>query len=155
MPRRFLCAAALTLAGLALTTPTRAADFAFRAAFPEVAADPDGVWDASAFAAGKASVYEYMLRSAGGALLVSQIWNGDCAAATCPTRLVRLEPGGRRTLLIDDRMRQIIPPNDPRFADLPKNGPQAAFAARPFRLSADGATLINGDLRFPIRARTP
>ena len=152
MSRRVLLAATLIFASLASSMPTRAADFTFRVAYRDVTADPDGIWDASAFSAGKASLYEYALRSVSGGLLVSQIWNGDCAAATCPTRLVRLESGGRRTLLINDKMRQIIPPNDPRFEGLPKNGPQAAFAERPFRLSADGKTLINGDLRFSVRA---
>ncbi len=157
MNRSMFPTLALTLIGFASTASALAADadFAFKAAYPNVTADPDGVWDASAFSAGKASLYEYELRTAGNALLVSQIWNGDCSAATCPTRLVQLEPDGRRTVLVDDMMRQVIPPNEPRFAGLPKNGPQADFARRPFRLSADGKTLINGDFRFSIRAGKP
>jgi hypothetical protein len=143
----------LTLAGAASAASAGGteADFSFKVARRDVAADPDGIWQASDFAAGRASLYEYELPAPGGALLVSQIWNGDCAAATCPTRLVRVEPGGRHTLLVDDMMRQVIPPSDSRFDSLSKNGPQAAFAQHPFRLSADGATLINGDFRFSIR----
>ena len=157
MNRSMFPTLALTLIGFASTASALAADtnFAFKTAYHNVTADPDGVWDASAFSAGKASLYEYELRAPGGALLVSQIWNGDCSAATCPTRLVRLEPDGRRAVLVDDMMRQVIPPNDPHFAGLPKNGPQAEFARRPFRLSADGKSLINGDFRFSIRAGKP
>ena len=153
MRRIDFCTAALILVSLASSAPARAADFTFKIAYRDVAADPDGIWDASAFSAGKASLYEYELHAARGDLLVSQIWNRDCAAATCRTRLVRLEPGGRHAVLVDDMMRQVIPPNDPRYAALTENGPQGAFARRPFRLSADGASLINGDLRFSIRAR--
>ncbi len=130
------------------------ADFSFKVARRDIAADPDGIWKASDFSGGRASLYEYELSAPGGAFLVSQIWNGDCAAATCPTRLVRLEPGGGHVLLVDDMMRQVIPANDPRFAGLAKTKTQAAFAQHPFRLSADGATLINGDFRFAIRGGT-
>jgi len=155
MRRTFLCVATLALAA-ALATTARAAggEFTFKVGRRDVAADPDGIWKAGAFSAGKASLYEYELLAPGGDLIVSQIWNGDCAAATCPTRLVRIEPDGHVVLLIDDMMQQVIPPNDPRFNGFPLKGPQAAFAQHPFRLSADGATLINGDFRFSIRRRT-
>jgi len=155
MRRTLLRVVTMALAA-ALATTARAADgeFTFKVARRDVAADPDGIWKAGAFSAGKASLYEYELSTPGGDLLVSQIWNGACTAATCPTRLVRIEPDGHFALLIDDMMRQVIPPDDPRFSGLPINGPQAAFAQHPFRLSADGATLINGDFRFSIRGRT-
>lgn len=153
MTRMLLYAVTLALACAASAAPARAADtnFTFKVAHRAVVADPDGIWGASAFSAGKASLYEYELATTGGDLLLSQIWNGDCAAATCPTRLVRLEPGDRRVLLADDMMHQVIPPNDPRYDGLAKSGPQAAFAQHPFRLSADGGTLINGDFRFKFR----
>ena len=140
-------------AGVALAGGTEA-DFSFKIARRDVAVDPDGIWKASDFSGGRASLYEYELSAPDGVLLVSQIWNGDCAAATCPTRLVRLEPGGRRVLLVDDMMRQVIPPNDPRFSSLTKTATHAAFAQHPFRLSADRATLINGDFRFSIQRGT-
>ncbi len=153
MQRTLICVVTLALACATSAAPARAADtnFTFKVAHRDVAADPDGIWGASAFSAGKASIYEYELAATGGDLLLSQIWNGDCATATCPTRLVRLETGGRRVLLADDMMHQVIPPNDPRYEGLAKSGPQAAFAQNPFRLSADGATLINGDFRFKLR----
>jgi hypothetical protein len=150
----FLGAVILALAGAASTALAGGTDFDFKVARRDVAADPDGIWKASEFSGGRASLYEYELPAPGGALLVSQIWNGDCTAAACPTRLVRLEPGGRRILLVDDTMRQVIPPNDPRFNDLSRTTMQAAFAQHPFRLSADGATLINGDFRFSIHGGT-
>jgi len=155
MRRTFLYVATLALAA-ALANTARASDgeFTFKVARRDVAADPDGIWNAGAFSAGKVSLYEYELSTPGGDLIVSQIWNGDCAAAACPTRLVRIEPDGHHALLIDDMMRQVIPPNDPRFNGLPIREPQGAFAQHPFRLSADGATLINGDFRFSIRRST-
>ena len=155
MRRTILCVVTLALAAASATTARAAGgEFVFKVARRNVAADPDGIWDARAFAAGRASLYEYELSAPGGDLVVSQIWNGDCATTTCPTRLVRIEPDGHHVLLIDDMMRQVIPPNAPRFNGFPINGPQAAFAQHPFRLSADGATLINGDFRFSIRGRT-
>ena len=156
MQRMYFGALMLALAGTtsAALAGGTVADFSFKVARRAVAADPDGIWKANEFSGGRASVYEYELPEPSGALLVSQIWNGDCAAATCPTRLVRLEPGGGHVLLVDDMMRQVIPANDPRFAGLAKTKTQAAFAQHPFRLSADGATLINGDFRFAIRGGT-
>ena len=156
MKQTVSCFVTLAIVCAALAPGVRAADgeFSFKVVHPDVAADPDGIWDARAFAAGRASLYEYQLVAPAGDLVVSQIWNGDCAAAVCPTRLVRLEPGGRHALLVDDMMRQVIPPNNPRFGGLFKSGPQAAFAQHPFRLSADGATLINGDFRFSIHGGT-
>jgi len=141
---------------VALGAPAFAADasFAFKTAYRDVTADPDGIWAADAFADGKASVFEYQLHSGGADLLVSQIWNEDCASSTCPTRLVKIE-SGRRTVLVDDMMRQVIPPNDPRFANQAKSGPQAEYAQNPFRLSADGKTLINGDFKFELTGGKP
>lgn len=143
--------ASLVLAGPGHATE---AGFSFKAAHRGVTADPDGVWAADAVGSGGVSIFEYELRRDGEDLLVSQIWNEACSANTCPTRLVRIGADGRRTVLVDDMMHQVIPPNDPRFADLIKTAPQKEFARYPFRLSADGKTLVNGDYRFEIgRAR--
>jgi hypothetical protein len=143
---------ALAAASIAITNPSHAAEasFTYKVSYRNVAADPDGIWTGEALSGGPVTIHEYQLHTPSGELLISQIWNDDCATATCPTRLLRLEPGGRRTVLVDDMMRQIIPPNDPRFAGLPANGPQAEFARNPFRLSDDGKTLLNGDFRFDI-----
>lgn len=152
MNRRAKFLVHLSVAVLLVSGHASAADavFAFKAAYRDVSVDPDGVWTGDALVSGKVSVFEYELRAGGASLIVSQIWNEDCAASTCPTRLVRFESGGRRTVLVDDMMRQVIPPNDPRFASLPKSGPQADYAQRPFRLSEDGKTLINGDFTFEL-----
>ncbi len=138
--------------GIATANPSHAAEasFSFKASYRNVATDPDGIWTGDALAGGPVTIHEYQLRTASGEFLISQIWNDDCAAATCPTRLLRVEPGGRRAVLVDDMMRQIIPPNDPRFTALSAAGPQAAFARSPFRLSDDGKTLLNGDFRFEL-----
>lgn len=143
---------ALAVASIAIANPSHAAEasFTYKVSYRNVTADPDGIWTGEALSAGPVTIHEYQLRTPSGELLISQIWNGDCAVATCPTRLLRLEPGGRRTVLVDDMMRQIIPPNDPRFAGLPANGQQAEFARNPFRLSEDGKTLLNGDFRFDL-----
>lgn len=153
-----LLAAALLLAAAA-TSPSAAADtaFAYKTTYRNVKHDPDKVWaeDALAGGPGGATIHEYELRSAKGDLLVSQIWNDDCSSSTCPTRLVRIGQGAHRTVLVDDMMHQVIPPNDPRFAGLSKAGAQAAFAEHPFVLSADGKTLINGDFKFEVGAGKP
>lgn len=154
-----LLAAAVVLAAVA-AAPASAADaaFAYKTTYRNVRADPDKVWTGDALAAGgngTVTIHEYELRSGKGDLLVSQIWNDDCSSSTCPTRLVRIGPNGRRTVLVDDMMHQVIPPNDPRFAGLSKAGPQAAFAEHPFVLSADGKTLVNGDFKFEVGAGKP
>ena len=152
-----LAAAALITVGAA---PASAADaaFAYKTTYRNVTHDPDKVWADDALAGGGpggATIHEYELRSAKGDLLVSQVWNDDCSSSTCPTRLVRLGAGGQRTVLVDDMMHQVIPPNDPRFAGLTKTGPAAAFAEHPFLLSADGKTLVNGDFKFEVGAGKP
>lgn len=141
----------------AIANPSRAAEasFSYKASYRNVATDPDGIWTGDALSGGPVTIHEYQLHTASGEFLISQIWNDDCAAATCPTRLLRIAPGGRRAVLIDDMMRQVIPPNDPRFAGLPANGPQVEFARNPFRLSDDGKTLLNGDFRFELGEGKP
>lgn len=148
---------ALVAVGITIADPSQAAEasFSYKASHRNVAADPDGIWTGDALSGGPVTIHEYQLRTASGEFLISQIWNDDCAAATCPTQLVRVEPGGRRAVLLDDMMRQVIPPNDPRFAGLPSNGPQADFARAPFRLSDDGKTLLNGDFRFELGEGKP
>jgi hypothetical protein len=152
-----LLAAALLLAAAAPAYADDAA-FAYKTTYRNVKHDPDKVWTGDALAGGGpggATIHEYELRSARGDLLVSQVWNDDCSSSTCPTRLVRIGPNGRRTVLVDDMMHQVIPPNDPRFAGLTKTGPAAAFAEHPFLLSADGKTLVNGDFKFEVGAGKP
>lgn len=143
---------ALVFGAFLLVAPAHAAEigFAFKTAYRNVSADPDRIWTDEAFSSGKVSIFEYELSTPSGKLLVSQIWNDDCASSTCPTRLARIDASGRATVLVDDLMHQVIPPNDPRFAGLSASGPQAAFAAHPFQLSADGKTLMNGDFKFAI-----
>lgn len=143
----------VALMAAALASPAAAADagFVYKTTYRHAKADPDGIWSSDALGGGTATIHEYELRSPQGDFLVSQIWNDDCSSSTCPTRLVRVGPGTRRAVLVDDMMHQIIPPNDPRFAGLSKSGPQAAYAQHPFRLSADGKTLRNGDLAFDVR----
>ncbi|BAV52633.1 Uncharacterized protein MLTONO_p0163 (plasmid) [Mesorhizobium loti] len=142
------------------TAPAKAADaaFAYKTSYRNIAKDPDGVWAGPALApspAGTVIIHEYTLKSAQGDWLISQIWNADCDSTACPTRLVRTSADGKKTVVIDDMMHQVIPPDDPRFAALPKSGVQAAFAKAPFHLSADGKELWNGDLRFEIGGSKP
>lgn len=154
MKFRLPAALALTIASLiAGSASATETSFAFKTAYRNVKADPDGVWTGAAVASGNVSIFEYQLCVTGGEFLISQIWNDDCSSNLCPTRLVRIEPDGGRTVLVDDMMRQVVPPNDPRFADLPKSGPQAEYAAHPFRLSEDGKTLLNGDYKFELGGR--
>lgn len=131
------------------------ANFTFNSARRDVTADPDGIWTGDAFAGGKASIFNYEMRSGAGRLIVSQIWNEDCSSSVCPTRLVRLESDGRRIVLVDDMMHQVVPPNDPRFAGLPKSAEQAEYERHPFRLSQDGKKLLNDDFSFDIDESRP
>lgn len=152
-----LAAAAIVAAWAAAPASAADAAFAYKTTYRNVKHDPDKVWADEALAGGPggATIHEYELRGAKGDLLVSQVWNDDCSSSTCPTRLVRIGPGGSRTVLVDDMMHQVIPPNDPRFAGLSKTGPAAAFAEHPFVLSADGKTLVNGDFKFELGAGKP
>ena len=157
MKMRLPIATALIIGGVLLPLPARAgaSAFVFKNASRNVTIDPDGIWTGDALSGGKVSIFTYELRGAGDYLVVSQVWNDDCGIGTCPTRLVRVVPDGRRTVLVDDMMHQVIPPNDPRFAELPKTGPQAAYARHPFRLSDDGKTLLNGDFTFDLAGAKP
>ena len=101
------------------------------------------------------TIYEYRLATPQGEWLISQIWNADCAAAICPTRLMQIAPGGQRTILVDDMMHQVIPPDDPGFSALATSRGQAAFAEHPFDLADDGKTLVNGDYKFQIGRSKP
>ena len=145
-------AVARSLVSLLIASSAAAAEtnFAFKASHRDVTADPDGIWAGDAFAGGKVSIFAYELRSTSGTLLVSQIWNEECSSSVCPTRLVRIEPGGRRSVLVDDMMHQIVPPNDPRFAGRPGTAQQVEFERHPFRLSDGGKKLLNGDFSFEI-----
>ena len=145
----------LPMAGvLVLADPSHAAQsFSYKTSYRNVAKDPDHVWsdnELSPLRNGVVTIHEYQLMTPRSDFLISQIWNSDCAAATCPTRLVKIDADGRRTVLVDDMMHQIIPPDDPRFSNLSKSKDQAAFAQRPFSLTDDGKFLVNGDYKFAI-----
>lgn len=131
------------------------ASFTFNSARRDVTADPDGIWTGETFAGGKASIFTYELRSGADSLIVSQIWNEECSSSVCPTRLVRFESGGRHIVLVDDMMHQVVPPNDPRFAGLPRSPEQARYERHPFRLSEDGKQLLNDDFSFDIDESKP
>jgi hypothetical protein len=129
--------------------------FTFETSYRDVKKDPDAIWvgkDLDPPPKGVVTIYEYRLSTPQDDWLISQIWNADCAAATCPTRLAQIAPGGQRTILIDDMMHQVIPPDDPRFSAV---GNQAAFAEHPFALADDGRTLVNGDYKFQIGGSKP
>ena len=148
-------ASILAIAGLLASVDGAEAvePFSFATSYHDVAKDPDNVWsgkDLSPSPKGVVTIYEYRLTTPRGEYVISQIWNADCAVATCPTRLLEISRGGHRTLLVDDMMRQIIPPDDPRFAGMSVSKDQAAFAQHPFALSDDGKTLLNGDFKFAI-----
>lgn len=147
-----LSIACLLCAGSADAAET---NFAFKSARRDVTTDPDGIWSGDAFAGGKASIFSYEMRTDTGSLVVSQIWNEDCSSSVCPTKLVRLESDGRRIVLVDDMMHQVVPPNDPRFAGLPKSAQQAEFERHPFRISEDGKKLLSGDFSFDIDESKP
>ncbi|MGN6097932.1 MAG: hypothetical protein ACTHP8_17070 [Bosea sp. (in: a-proteobacteria)] len=151
------CRLAVSIGCLLLVGSAAAAEvnFTFKSARRDVMTDPDGIWSGDAFAGGKASIFTYEIRSGTSSLIVSQIWNEDCSSSVCPTMLVRLEPGGRRIVLVDDMMHQVLPPNDPRFAGLPQSAEQAQYEHHPFRLSGDGKKLLNGDFSFDIGQSKP
>jgi hypothetical protein len=145
----------LPMAGaLALAGPSHAAQsFSYKTSYRNVAKDPDHVWsdnELSPLSNGAVTIHEYQLRTPQGDFLISQIWNSDCSAATCPTRLIKIDAEGRRVVLVDDMMHQIIPPDDRRFSSLSTSKEQGAFAQRPFSLTDDGKTLVNGDFKFPF-----
>jgi len=151
--RRIVLALAIAAALIAPGPAAAAQSFSFKTSYRDVAADPDGVWlgkDLAPTSKGVVTIYEYVLAIPNGKLLISQIWNADCAAATCPTRLVRIGADGRSRIIVDDMMRQVIPPDDPRFAGMRASKATAVFAEHPFALSDDGKTLLNGDYKFPI-----
>ena len=155
---RIMFALAISSALIAPGAAAAAQSFTFKTAYRDVAADPDGVWLGKDFAPtskGVATIYEYVLAIPNGQLLISQIWNADCAAATCPTRLVRIGADGRSRVIVDDMMRQVIPPDDPRFAGMRASKATAVFAEHPFALSDDGKTLLNGDYKFAIGEGAP
>lgn len=143
----------LAVAGLlpGTSAPAAEADFTFKVAYRHVSADPEGIWGLDALSSsktGQVSIFEYELRRTTGSFLVSQIWNDDCTLKTCPTRLVWIPASGRITLLLEDMMYQVNPPNDPKFGGPPMTGPQVTFQQHPFRLSAGGTELINDDFKF-------
>ncbi|MGR9426217.1 hypothetical protein [Rhizobium leguminosarum] len=143
-----------------LASPTFAADnaFSYKTSYRNVTSDPDKIWTGDALSPnpkGTVTIHEYQLRTDQGDWLVSQIWNDDCSSGTCPTRLVRVAPGGQRQVVVDDMMHQIVPPNDPRFAGLASNKEAQAFARQPFLLSDDGTMLVNGDFKFQVGGSKP
>ena len=150
----------LGIAGLILTSPLSAAEmnFAYKTSYRNVAKDPDGIWTGNDLAIGPkgtVTINEYDLHTPKGELIVSQIWNEDCSSGTCPTGLGRVGADGRRTVLVTDLMHQIVPPDDPRYADLAANRTLTQFAQHPFALSDDSMTLVNGDYKFPIAGARP
>lgn len=127
--------------------------FAYETSFRNVTSDPDGVWSGQELAPignGTVTIHEYRLATPKGVWLISQIWDADCSSGTCPTKLIQVTPDGRRTVIVDDMMHQVIPPGDPRLAEAAGSKEQDAYARHPFRLSPDGKILINGDFRFPV-----
>ncbi len=147
----FVVAVGAASAGLDAALAAQA--FSFKTSYHDVKRDPDAIWqtkDLSALTNG-VTIYEYSLTTASGDWLISQIWTADCDAATCPTRLIKIAPNGRRTIVADEMMHQIIPPDDPKFSSLGSSKEQAAFAQHPFELSEDGKTLINGADTFQIK----
>jgi hypothetical protein len=151
-------AVALLLDGIAAEASAVEIPFHYKTSYRNVTADPDRIWTGDAFApgpSGTVTIHEYELRTSHADLLISQIWNGDCSSSTCPTRLVRLAPHKPPTVLVDDMMHQVVPPDDPRFATLAANRTSAAFARHPFLLGSDGETLVNGDFTFRIGETRP
>ncbi|MBD3849131.1 hypothetical protein IED13_25815 [Bosea sp. SSUT16] len=136
-------------------SPSLAADnaFSYKTSYRNVTSDPDKIWTGDTLAPnpkGTVTIHEYQLRTPDGEWLISQIWNDDCSSGTCPTRLVRIAASGERRVVVDDMMHQIVPPDDPRFADLSSNKKTEEFARRPFALSDNGKTLVNGDFKFGV-----
>ena len=75
----------LGLAGLILASPSSAAEmsFAYKTSYRNVAKDPDGIWTGNDLAIGPkgtVTIHEFVLRTPKGELIVSQIWNEDCAS---------------------------------------------------------------------------
>jgi hypothetical protein len=160
MSLRTSCFILSLAASLVLAGSSYAADvsFSYKTSYRNVTKDPDSIWSGLALSPtsnGTVTIHEYQLKTPQGDWLISQIWNEDCSSATCPTRLVQIARDGRRIVLVDDMMYQIIPPDDPRFSTTPKSKEQATFAQHPFSLSADGKTLINGDFTFAIGGGKP
>jgi len=156
---RTLSGLVAVVTSLALVDTAGAAEtaFSYKASYRNVTSDPDGIWsgkDLSPLSNGTVTIYEYRLSAPQGEWWISQIWNADCSDTTCPTRLVRISGDGR-TIVVDDMMRQVIPPDDPRFASISRSREQAAFAQHPFSFSQDGKTLINGDYRFQLGGAKP
>lgn len=156
MSSRYVLTIGAGIAAITLSVaPSVAAEtaFTYKTSYRNVTADPEHIWTGTALAPnprGTVTIHEYELCTPQGDWLISQIWNEDCSSGTCPTRLVRIGTDGRRVTLIDDMMHQIVPPDDPRFSTPSATKEQAAFAERPFLLSDDGKTLLNGDYKFPI-----
>ena len=133
-----------------------AQSFSYKTSYRNVTKDPDHVWsgnDLSPLNNGTVTIYEYQIRKPRGDFLISQIWNNDCSSALCPTRLIKIEKNGRRIILVDDMMHQIVPPDDPHFSGMFTSKGQGTFARQPFSLSDGGKILVNGDYKFSIRER--
>lgn len=132
--------------------------FVYKTSYRNVAKDPDNIWTGDALAPnpkGTVSIHEYQLHTTHGDWLISQIWNEDCSSGTCPTRLIQIGSDGRRVIVVDDMMHQIVPPNDPRFSGSSATKMQTEFAQHPFLLSDDGKTLLNGDYKFELAGAKP
>lgn len=148
--KRYLLAILVSLvSGLnAISALATEAVFTFKAAQRNIRSDATGIWTGAALEGENISIFEYQLRDAGGDFLVSQIWNDQCSPSTCPTKLVRVHSDGRRTVLIEDMMRQIIPPQNNIAGTVTGRAASQDYAHHPFRLSADGKRLINGEFSF-------
>lgn len=127
---RFIAALFIPLAA----TSALAETIAFPAAemFRNARHDPSRIWsdpDMTAFGPNDrgATITELRATAADGSTwIVSQIRNGECSLQLCPTRLVREEPDGSRSVYADDLM-QI-------------GG----------RFSLDGSIFSDGSASFPI-----
>lgn len=119
--------------------------FSYLKSYRDVKTDPDNIWSGDDLAPrnnGTVSIFEYQLKTNGGTYLISQIWNDNCSISVCPTRLVKIDDGGSKKVLVDDMMHQVIPKDDTKFRELSSNPKISKFADTPFVLSRDGKTLL-------------
>ncbi len=139
-----LIVAALTLPGTAQGT------LAFTYVTGTKAIDPTALWSqqdlSSADPSHKPRIYQYELIDGPTKYVVSQVWNDNCAAQTCPTKLARIDPNGTPKVLLADDIQQVIPPG----LKLPSSAAES-FAKTPFRLSPDKKTLFVGSQRIPLK----
>jgi len=122
----------------------------------KVTADPDKIWETDELEPwpGKETVtiQEYAAENAQGRWIISQVWGGGCSTDLCPTRLVLDTANGEPHVKLTDMLHQVIPPElaERLFTAQTRQNLSPAYLRHPFALSADGKTLINGNLSFKI-----